>query len=146
MDINRIKQIDGKIDEMHQTLGDSPNAMVNFQAVYNDMKYLIMMALDGQKEANKLRTKIGRMKITIKKKDRVIRTIDHHNNRLGNDNRAKTTVLEKFREENKRLREALEYYADTKHYEPYCIPVGDYATDVTEDNGEIARQALDGGE
>ncbi|TKI52845.1 hypothetical protein FC756_27005 [Lysinibacillus mangiferihumi] len=108
MDINRIKQIDRKIDEMHQTLGDSPNAMVNFQAVYNDMKYLIMMALDGQKEANKLRTKIGRMKITIKKKDHVIRTIDHHNNRLGNDNRAKTTVLEKFREENKRLREALE--------------------------------------
>lgn len=47
-------------------------------------------------------------------------------------------------EENKRLRKALEYYADTKHYEPYCIPVGDYASDVTEDNGEIARQALGG--
>ncbi|WP_342550931.1 hypothetical protein MKX57_09250 [Lysinibacillus sp. FSL M8-0216] len=47
--------------------------------------------------------------------------------------------------ENRCLREALEYYADTKHYEPYCIPVGDYASDVTEDNGEIARQALQGG-
>ncbi|AHN24372.1 hypothetical protein [Lysinibacillus varians] len=51
-----------------------------------------------------------------------------------------------LKEENKRLRKALEYYADTKHYEPYCIPVGDYASDVTEDNGEIARQALQGGE
>lgn len=43
-----------------------------------------------------------------------------------------------------RLREALSYYADTKHYEPYCIQTGDYASDVTEDNGEIARQALAG--
>lgn len=49
-------------------------------------------------------------------------------------------------DENKRLREALEYYANTEHYEPYCIPMGDYASDVTEDNGEIARQALEGGE
>lgn len=47
-------------------------------------------------------------------------------------------------DENKRFREALEYYADSKHYEPYCIPMGDYASDVTEDNGEIARQALAG--
>ncbi|MBL3729317.1 hypothetical protein JIN86_06845 [Lysinibacillus sp. HST-98] len=43
-----------------------------------------------------------------------------------------------------RLRKALSYYADEKHYEPYCIPMGDYASDVTEDNGEIARQALAG--
>ena len=49
-------------------------------------------------------------------------------------------------DENKRLCEALEYYADTKHYEPYCIPIGDYASDITEDNGEIARKALEGGE
>ncbi|MEA0564056.1 helix-turn-helix domain-containing protein [Lysinibacillus irui] len=48
-------------------------------------------------------------------------------------------------DENKRLRESLEYYADTKLYEPYCIPMGDYASDVTEDNGEIARKALQGG-
>lgn len=43
-----------------------------------------------------------------------------------------------------RLRKALSFYADEKHYEPYCIPMGDYASDVTEDNGEIARQALVG--
>jgi|GEM_PF-5660596 len=49
-------------------------------------------------------------------------------------------------DENKRLRKALEYYADTKHYEPYCIAVGDYASDVTEDNGEIARKVLEGGD
>ncbi|WP_432702654.1 hypothetical protein [Lysinibacillus sphaericus] len=48
--------------------------------------------------------------------------------------------------ENKHLREALEYYADTKHYEPYCIPMGDYTSDVTEDNGEIARKVLEGGD
>lgn len=45
-----------------------------------------------------------------------------------------------------RLRKALSYYADEKHYEPYCIPIqmGDYASDVTEDTGEIARQTLVG--
>ncbi|WP_421927689.1 helix-turn-helix domain-containing protein [Lysinibacillus capsici] len=56
-----------------------------------------------------------------------------------------TDILE-IVDENKRLRKALEYYADTKHYEPYCIAVGDYASDVTEDNGEIARKALEDGE
>ncbi len=56
----------------------------------------------------------------------------------------KTTHL--VNEENKHLRKALEYYADTKHYEPYCIPMGDYASDVTEDNGEIARKVLEGGD
>lgn len=54
--------------------------------------------------------------------------------------------LLKVEEENQRLREALEYYADTKHYEPYCIPMADYASDVTEDNGEIARKVLEGGD
>jgi len=50
--------------------------------------------------------------------------------------------IQVLEEENKLLRKALEYYADTKHYEPYCIQMGDYASDVTEDNGEIARQVL----
>jgi len=46
-------------------------------------------------------------------------------------------------EENKQLRKALSYYADEKHYEPYCIgePI---PCDVTEDGGYIARQALAG--
>ena len=46
--------------------------------------------------------------------------------------------------ENKRYREALKYYADEKHYEPYCID--GYGCDVTEDCGEIARKALEGEE
>lgn len=50
--------------------------------------------------------------------------------------------IQVLEEENKQLRKALEYYANTKHHEPYCIQMGDYASDVTEDNGEIARQAL----
>lgn len=42
-----------------------------------------------------------------------------------------------------RLREALSYYADEKHYEPYgAFNTG--SCDVTEDEGYIARQALAG--
>lgn len=55
-------------------------------------------------ELEDLRNKVGRMKITIKKKDRVIRTIEHHNNRLNNDNWACRSALEKLRGENERLR------------------------------------------
>lgn len=47
--------------------------------------------------------------------------------------------------ENERLRKALEFYADGQHYEPYCIgEMG--ASDVTEDAGYIAREALNNGE
>lgn len=46
-------------------------------------------------------------------------------------------------EENKRLRKALSYYADEKHYEPYgAFNTG--SCDITEDEGYIARQALAG--
>lgn len=41
-----------------------------------------------------------------------------------------------------RLRKALEYYADEKHYEPYNFNC--YGCDVTEDDGMIARLALEG--
>lgn len=41
-----------------------------------------------------------------------------------------------------RLREALEYYADKKHYEEYFF--NKYTCDVTEDEGYIARKALEG--
>ena len=50
--------------------------------------------------------------------------------------------IEKLEQQNKRYREALKYYADEKHYESYCID--GYGCDVTEDGGEIARQALEG--
>lgn len=44
-----------------------------------------------------------------------------------------------------RLRQALSYYADKKHYELYCIgePI---PCDITEDHGHIARQALEDGD
>lgn len=43
--------------------------------------------------------------------------------------------------ENARLRKALEYYADEKHYEPYAITDVN-PCDITEDGGYIAREAL----
>lgn len=49
--------------------------------------------------------------------------------------------VQELQEENKRYHETLKYYADEKHYEPYCID--GYGCDVTEDGGEIARQALE---
>lgn len=49
-----------------------------------------------------------------------------------------------LREENARLRKALEYYADDIHYDPYFF--GDATCDVTEDGGHIAREALSNGE
>ena len=52
--------------------------------------------------------------------------------------------VQELQEENKRYHETLKYYADEKHYEPYCID--GYGCDVTEDGGEIARKALEGEE
>ena len=49
--------------------------------------------------------------------------------------------VQELQEENKRYHETLKYYADEKHYEPYCID--GYGCDVTEDGGEIARKALE---
>lgn len=49
----------------------------------------------------------------------------------------------KVRMEVERLREALSYYADKLHYEPYFMKDG--TCDVTEDEGYIARQALEEG-
>lgn len=43
-------------------------------------------------------------------------------------------------EEIAKLRNALSYYADDKHYEGYCE--GYFASDITEDSGYIAREAL----
>lgn len=50
-----------------------------------------------------------------------------------------------FKKENERLRKALKYYADKNHYEPYGIAnKNNFACDITEDEGYIARQALEG--
>lgn len=45
--------------------------------------------------------------------------------------------------ENNRLREALEFYADEKHYET-DIMLEDNPCEVTNDGGLIARKALEG--
>ena len=50
--------------------------------------------------------------------------------------------VNRLEHENKRLREALEYYADKKHYEEYFFNKD--TCDVTEDEGYIARKALEG--
>lgn len=63
---------------------------------------------DAAIELEHLRNKVGRMKITIKKKDNVIRTIEHHNNRLVNDNRAKASALETFYEKHRLITQHLQ--------------------------------------
>lgn len=40
-----------------------------------------------------------------------------------------------------RLRKALKYYSDEKHYETYAI-IDENPCDITEDGGHIAREAL----
>lgn len=47
---------------------------------------------------------------------------------------------QKQTEEIAKLRKALSYYADEKHYGGYCA--GYFAADITEDSGDIAREAL----
>lgn len=49
-----------------------------------------------------------------------------------------------YQNENKRLREALEFYANSKIYEAYCAAEDDYDSDAILDDGQIARQALEG--
>lgn len=46
-------------------------------------------------------------------------------------------------EENKKLREALEFYANEAIYEPHCPKEDDYDSDAIEDSGQIARKALE---
>lgn len=57
--------------------------------------------------------------------------------------------LLKVEEENQRLREALEFYADSVTYEPVSAYIKGEKTEcypIDGDEGEIARKALEGGE
>lgn len=54
-------------------------------------------------------------------------------------------VVDEMVAEIKKLRKALEYYADETHYVPYVI-VDVNPCDITEDGGYIAREALGIGE
>ena len=54
-------------------------------------------------------------------------------------------MLEDFRqlqEENKKYKQALEFYANEEKYEEILIPSTKPITQVSEDRGEIARRAL----
>ena len=52
---------------------------------------------------------------------------------------------QKLNEQNKRYREALEFYADKENYKPFDgIFLSSYQNKVDEDGGEIARKALKG--
>ena len=56
--------------------------------------------------------------------------------------------LVRLRTENERMRKALLFYANEDHYESRLMPStwGEYeVVDVLNDNGELARVALDGG-
>lgn len=53
-------------------------------------------------------------------------------------------VVDKFREQNKRYREALEFYSEESNYSGYLTAGGWVKTPINDDNGETARQALKG--
>mgnify|MGYP001268909026 CR=1 FL=1 len=52
-------------------------------------------------------------------------------------------VLESMYEQNKRYREALEFYADEENWIAALTSVGDFPCEVEEDRGEKARKALE---
>lgn len=52
---------------------------------------------------------------------------------------------QELREQNKRYREALEFYANEENYKPFDgIFLSSYQNKVDEDGGEVARKALEG--
>ena len=52
--------------------------------------------------------------------------------------------IQDLQEQNKRYREALEFYADEENYKPFDgIILSNYQNKVDEDGGEIARKALE---
>lgn len=60
---------------------------------------------------------------------------------------ARSTVdkANELKQQNKRYREALEFYADKENYKPFDgIFLSSYQNKVDEDGGEIARKALKG--
>lgn len=59
-------------------------------------------------------------------------------------NEVKVTAINEARAENKRLREALEFYASTKTYETDVVSQWEPVTLINQDLGEKARQALEG--
>lgn len=74
----------------------------------------------------------------------LVAEVEKHQNRTVVVNR----IVDELRDvidvkdaEIERLRKALEYYADEKHYEPYAITEVN-PCDITEDGGHIASEAL----
>lgn len=108
--------------------------------------YELDIIMDAALEIEWLRNKVGQQRNTIKKKQHVIDTVNHHNNRLSNDSRAAHYALgHKFMEVDK-LKKALEFYADeNNHNQKNRSPFNSeyYYSDVMEDFGEIARKALE---
>lgn len=97
------------------------------------------LILNATLELEELRNKVGRMKATIKKKQHIIDTVNHHNNRLSNDNRACKYALGAKFMEIKNLREALENITE--------IELDRLATDVWSEASQmkrIANKALEG--
>ncbi|MDM5231444.1 hypothetical protein [Lysinibacillus pakistanensis] len=87
-------------------------------------------------EVERLRKELAQSKI-----DQMDLVVDKADEKSQKREYIKTVHL--VNEENKRLRKALSYYADEKHYEPYgALNTG--SCDITEDEGYIARQALAG--
>ncbi|BDH62328.1 hypothetical protein MTP04_24580 [Lysinibacillus sp. PLM2] len=82
---------------------------------------------------------------------KVISEIVEENKKLKEQLQAKVTFINNGWEEERyalqeeviKLREALEFYANEKIYEPFCPAVDDYDSDANEDGGKIARKALE---
>lgn len=51
-------------------------------------------------------------------------------------------TIKKLQEENKTMREALEFYATEKDWDFYCGCCADGSTKLEKDHGKLAREAL----
>lgn len=117
-----------------------------------DYHWLLQQAKQRQKllerlnkrgiEVKKLKTQLSRCREKIKNSEwnRLVLkgTADH----AMRANRSNYELAHKLKEENKRLREALEFYASGNHYSDKLY---DYKI-ILIDDGEKARQALEGTE
>lgn len=78
-------------------------------------KYNLPAVLNVVKELEFLRNKVGMQRNTIKKKQHVIDTVNHHNNRLANENRAAKYALGAKFLEVEELTKKLEGLANDKN-------------------------------
>lgn len=92
-------------------------------------------------EIKKLKNQLSRCREKIKKSEWNRLVLKGTADQVMRANRSNYELANKLKEENKRLREALEFYADSKNWLPQN---DDVLSEITMDYGSKAKQALEG--